>query len=201
MTRDWIVVAGLTLAIASPLHAQHDFFSAMEYSVASPIGDSRRFGAGSWAGANWEGRWMYGPHASFGTLLGFNEFYRRESGTTTFPEGAATGDQYRHLLAIPMLFTASWYIIGQRDDPRWYIGAGAGPQYNEQLYQLGFELRRHSDWAVAFVPEVGLAFQAWYGTGGIVSLRYHLPTESGSFLGSGSQRFPYVSFSVGFGYR
>ena len=37
--------------------------------------------------------------------------------------------------------------------------------------------------------------------GGIVALRYHLPTESSAFLGSDSRRFPYLSLSVGFGYR
>jgi hypothetical protein len=173
----------------------------MEYSVAAPIGDSQRFGAGSWSGGNWEGRWLTNDHTSIGALFGFNEFYRRETGTSTFPAGAVTGDQYRHLLVIPMLVTGSWYFLGSGEDPRWYVGAGAGPQYTEQSFQLGFDLRRKSNWGAVLVPEVGLAFQAWYGTGGIVSLRYHFPTESGAFLGNPKRQFPYVSFSVGFGYR
>ena len=195
-----LAVVALPL-LATPLRAQHNFLSAMEYSVAAPIGDSQRFGPGSWSGANWEGRWLYHSRSSFGALLGFNEFYRRDIGTTTFPAGAATGDQYRHLLVIPLLATTAWYFIGNDDDPRWYIGAGAGPQYTEQSFQLGFDLRRKATWNVVLVPEIGLAFQAWYGTGGIVAVRYHLPTESAAFLGDGRRRFPYASLSVGFGYR
>lgn len=190
----------LSLFVAQPLRAQHTFLSAMEYSIAAPLGDAQRFGPGSWSGAAWEGRWMDG-RVSYGALLGFNEFYRRQSGTSTFPGGAVTGDQYRHLLVIPLLATTAWYFHGNEDDPRWYVGAGLGPQYTEQSFQLGFDYRHRSQWGLAFVPEVGLAFQAWYATGGIVSLRYHLPTESDAFLGSGKRRFPYVSLSVGLGYR
>jgi|tagenome__1003787_1003787.scaffolds.fasta_scaffold20963639_4 hypothetical protein len=196
-----IRVALLGVAVlGAPLRAQGNFLSAMEYSIAAPIGESQHFGPGSWSGANWEGRWMYRGRTSFGALLGFNEFYRRDAGTTSFPAGAVTGDQYRHLLVIPMLATAAWYT-GKYDDPRWYVGGGIGPQYTEQIFQLGFDMRRKASWGLAVVPEVGLAFQAWYGTGGIVALRYHLPTQSSPFLGSTRRRFPYVSLSMGVGYR
>ena len=202
MKRIAIVLVGLTMSTAPLIGAQeHSFLSAMEYSIAAPIGDSQRFGPGSWSGGNWEGRWMTNEQTSVGVLFGFNEFYRRATGTTSFPAGAVTGDQYLHLLVIPMLATASWYFIGNEDDPRWYVGVGAGPQYTEQSFQLNFDLRQKSSWSAVVVPEIGLAFQAWYGTGGIVSLRYHLPTESAAFLGSPRRHFPYVSLNMGFGYR
>jgi len=194
-----VALLGATLC-ASSLGAQSNFLSATEYSIAVPLGESQRFGPGSWSGANWEGRWMYRGHTSIGALFGFNEFYHRDAGTTVFPAGAATGDQYRHLLLIPMLVTAAWYT-GAYGDPRWYIGGGFGPQYTEQSFQLGIDVRRKTNWGLAVVPEVGLTFQAWYGTGGIVALRYHLPTQSSAFLGSDRRRFPYASLSVGVGYR
>lgn len=185
---------------AAPAQAQHNFLSAMEYSIAAPLGESQQFGGTSWSGANWEGRWMYRGRMSIGALIGFNEFYRRDNGTTTFPAGAVSGDQYRHLLVIPFLVTTAWYS-GKYDDPRWYVGVDVGPQLTEQSFQLGFDLRRKTNWGLAVVPEVGLAFQAWYATGGIVALRYHLPTESSAFLGSPSRHLGYVSLSMGFGYR
>ena len=83
-----VSLACLALGVlASPLRAQDEqrFLSALEYSVAAPIGDSQRFGPGSWSGAAWEGRWMYHPHTSLGVLLGFNEFYHRQSGTFNYP--------------------------------------------------------------------------------------------------------------------
>jgi hypothetical protein len=194
-----VALLGATL-VAAPLEAQTNFLSATEYSIAVPIGESQRFGPGSWSGANWEGRWMYRGHMSFGALFGFNEFYHRDNGTTLFPAGAATGDQYRHLLLIPMLVTAAWYT-GNYDDPRWYVGGGVGPQYTEQSFQLGIDVRRKANWGLAVAPEVGFTFQAWYGTGGIVALRYHLPTQSSPFLGNDRRRFPYASLSMGVGYR
>jgi hypothetical protein len=200
--------ASLLLSVAicatmpASLSAQDRYLTAAEYSVAIPIGDTHRFGPnGSWSGANWEGRWMGWPYMSVGTLIGFNEFYQRQSGTFDFPGGAATGEQYRHLLVIPALMTGARYFTASSDDPRWYVGGGAGLQYTQQSFQLGLQEKHRSTWGVVLVPEIGLAFAAWYGTGGIVSLRYHLPSPSGSFLGNGLRRFEYVSLSAGFGYR
>ena len=198
--RHGIAVLGVALTATSLQAQQHNFLTATEYSIATPLGDARRFGPDSWSGANWEVRWMYRGRTSVGLLGGFNEFYTRASGTTTFPAGAVTGDQYRHLLTIPVLLTGALYI-GRYDDPHWYVGAGIGTQYTEQSFQLGLDLRQKTNWALAVVPEVGVAFQAWYDTGGLVALRYHLPTASSAFLGSGSSRFPYVSLSMGIGYR
>jgi len=200
--RGAVTLLVLGVSLATRLHAQDRYLTAMEYSVAVPIGDTQRFDAsGSWAGANWEGRWLGWPYTSVGTLIGFNEFYQRQSGTFDFPGGAATGDQYRHLLVIPALVTGARYFTATFDDPRWYIGGGAGLQYTQQSFQLGLQEKHRSTWGVVLVPEIGLAFAAWYGTGGIVSLRYHLPTVSGSFMGNGERRFQYVSLSMGFGYR
>jgi len=197
--RHGIALLGVALS-ATSLQAQHTFLTATEYSIAMPLGDAQRFGPDSWSGANWEVRWMYRGRTSVGLLGGFNEFYTRADGTTTFPGGAVTGDQYLHLLSIPVLVTTALYI-GKYDDPRWYVGAGFGAQYTEQSLQLGLDLRQRTNWGLTVVPEVGLAFQAWYDTGGIVALRYHLPTASSAFLGSDSRHFPYVSLSLGIGYR
>ena len=190
------------VAIASPLVAQEKLLTATEYSIAMPFGDTPTYGAGSsWTGAAWEARWMSQPHTSIGTLIGFNEFHRRESGTFNFPGGAVTGDQYRDLIMIPLLVTGAWYFNSNPDDPRWYVGGGGGLQYTDQYFQLGLDQRHQRNWNAVLVPEVGLTFSAWYATGGIISLRYHLPSESAAFLGSSQRRFPYLSLSLGFGYR
>jgi hypothetical protein len=189
--------------VASPAIAQEQrLLTATEYSVAIPLGDTPTYGPGSsWTGAAYEARWMSHPHTSIGALIGFNEFHRRESGTFDFPSGAVTGDQYRDLIVIPLLVTGAWYLNSNPDDPRWYIGAGGGLQYTDQFFQIGLDQRHQRDWNAVIVPEVGLTFSAWYATGGIVSLRYHLPSESSAFLGSTQRRFPYLSLSLGFGYR
>jgi hypothetical protein len=198
--RQGLALLGVALTATSLPAQEHTFLTATEYSIATPLGDAQRFGPDSWSGANWEIRWMYRGRASVGIMGGFNEFYTRANGTTTFPAGAVTGDQYRHLLSIPVLLTGALYI-GKYDDPRWYVGAGLGTQYTEQSLQLGLDLHQKTSWGLTAVPEVGLAFQAWYDTGGIVALRYHMPTASSAFLGNGRRRFPYVSLSMGIGYR
>lgn len=188
--------------MSSPLLGQERLLTATEYSVAVPLGDTPTFGgSGSWTGANWEARWMNRASTSIGGLIGFNEFHRRESGTFDFPGGAATGDQYRDLILIPILVTGAWYFNSNPEDPRWYVGAGGGMQYTDQFFQLGIDQRHQRNWSAVFVPEIGLTFSAWYATGGILSLRYHLPSESAGFLGKDQRRFQYVSLSLGFGYR
>ena len=194
--------AMLLLPVSALPAQQHRYFSALEYSVAIPLGDTRDYiSAGSLSGGVWEMRWMDRPHTSIGALVGFNEFRRHGDGTFNFPGGAATGDRYQHLVMVPILFTGHYYLTANRDDPRWYVGGGGGPVYTQQLFRLGLHDQTESDWGFTLVPEVGLAFSAWYGTGGILSLRYHLPTNSGEFLRSGDRRFQYISLSVGLGFR
>jgi hypothetical protein len=139
------------------------------------------------------------PHTSVGFLVGFNEFQHRGR-HLHFPGGAATGDHYQHHHG-PILATGAYYCTANRDDPRLYIGGGAGTVYTQQLFRLGLHDQTETDWGFVLVPEVGLAFAAWYGTGGILSLRYHLPTNSGEFLRSDNRRFQYISLSFGLGFR
>jgi hypothetical protein len=198
-----LALAIAAAAGASPLAAQHRYLSAIEYTVAVPLGDTRDFiSRGSWVGGAWEARWMDRPHTSIGVLLGVTEFYRRKTGSFDYPNGTITGDQYRHLVTVPILATGAYYFTANRDDPRWYVGGGLGPVFSRQLFRVGLQDRTHSDWAFTVVPEVGLAFAMWHGTGGILALRYHLPTESsGLFVAGSNQRFQYISLSVGIGFR
>ena len=198
---------GAAALFALPLSAlaaqeQHRFLSAFEYSVALPIGDTRDFNSsGSLSGGAWEGRWMDRPHTSLGAFVGFNEFYKRGTGTFAFPSGAGTGNWYHHLLMVPLLATGAYYFTANRDDPRWYVGGGVGGVYMRQMFRLGLNDRSESDFGVLVVPEVGLAFAAWYGTGGILALRYHFPTNGNDFLGYPDRRFQYMSLSFGLGFR
>ena len=98
MRRGLFLSIACAVTLASPVLAQPHYISALEYSVGIPVGATHKFlPVGGWSGAAWESRWMEHPHTTIGFLLGFNEFYRRSDGTFTFPQGAATGDQYRHL--------------------------------------------------------------------------------------------------------
>jgi hypothetical protein len=198
----FISVFCMAVAIASPLQAQHRYLSALEYTAAIPLGDTRDFiSRSSWSGGAWDSRWIDRPHTSIGALIGFTEFYHRDVGTFTFPAGAVTGQLHQHLITVPVLVTGAWYFTANRDDPRWYIGGGGGLEYTEQEFQVGIDQKQRSNVNAVVMPEVGLTFSAWYGTGGVVALRYHLPTKSSEFLGSGERRFQYISLSLGLGYR
>ena len=103
--------AAVLMLPLSALPAQHRYLSALEYSVAIPLGDTRDYiSNGSFSGGVWEARWMDRPHTSIGALVGFNEFQHRGDGTFTFPGGAATGDRYQHLVMVPLLFTGAYYF-------------------------------------------------------------------------------------------
>jgi hypothetical protein len=207
MTQRSLLAAALgavaVLSVAAPLAAQpHRYFSSLQYSVAQPIGDTHDFIPDfSWSGAAWESRWMDRPHTSLGFLVGFNEFHRSKFGTENFEHGAITGDQYRYVLAAPLLFTAAWYFDTDRNNPRWYVGGGAGVEYVQQKFQIGLFDERRTNWRMVMMPEVGWMFPAWFGTGGIIALRYHLPASTPGLFNTGHQRFQFVSLSVGLGYR
>ena len=181
--------------------AQDRLLAAIQYSVAQPIGQTHDFApSASFSGLAWEWRSYVRPHTSIGVLTGFNEFQHRNGGTFDFPRGSVTGEHYRHLLVVPITVTGAWYFNSNRDDPRWYIGGGLGPRFIQQLFQLGLAEEQQDGWDFTVVPEAGLAFKMWYGTGGIVSLRYHIPLWSDRFM-AGFDRFQFVSLSFGIGLR
>ena len=198
--RRFVIVAALLVA-PGVANAQDRLLAAVGYSMAFPTGDTERYAPGtSFSGFSWEWRSYIRPHTSIGVSTGFNEFHKRNGGTFDFPRGAITGEQYRHLLVVPLLATGAWYFKGNRNDPRWYLGGGIGTRWVQQLLQLGLAERVEDGWDFVVAPEAGLAFKMWYGTGGIVSLRYQLPVHDERLL-AGFHRFQYFSLSFGIGLR
>lgn len=196
-----VVVFMAMVAVGQRAAAQPQYMSATSYSLAAPIGDTRDFvGNPSWVGLDWEARWAWRRHTSVGFLLGWTEFYKRESGTSDFPSGSATGEQYRHLLTIPALATIHWYAPNG-DQRVWFAGVGAGAMYGEQMFELGIDrVTRHS-WHFVAMPEVGTALRIDDGLMALVSLRYSLPLSAGNYIGGGGRSFQQLALRIGLGNR
>ena len=200
MMRSRLYAVAALLAGAGALPAQNTFLSVTSYEVGLPVGDTRRFVAdASWLGLSWEGRWSVGRHTLAGISLGFNDFSEHFNGTTHFPSGAATGPQYRYLVAAPLLGTGYLYPFGGRR-VRWYAGGGAGAAYVEQGFQLGtWPATRHA-WHFVVAPELGAEMRGPDGDlVGLVSLRFNAPIAAGDYVGGGTRSFRYVSLRFGIG--
>lgn len=202
MWRSTLLILALATAQARA-QGEYDYgFSTLTtWAVSVPIGDTKRFvPSASWTGITWEMRWNQTQTAT-GIELGIHDFYEQSTGTTTFGSGAATGTQFRDLLVTSLMGTARWFPMGAAGrGPS--IGVAGGGVYMQQAYQLGIRSQLiRSGVQLAVAPEVAMAVPIFPDISAVVSARYTLPTNAGGYLGGGSRRFRYLTFSVGLSER
>src|SRR3954466_1315470 len=142
------LIIGTVLAISAGTHrlscqqpaqepGEEPFTSIGSYSISFPVGDTHRFvHPVSWFGAGWEGQWPLRPETVWGVAANINDFFDATRGTTTFPQGAATGLQNRDLLLVSGTGTIR-HFLRKTTNVRPYVGIGAGGEYVQQYYQLG----------------------------------------------------------------
>ncbi len=191
--------------IASQARAQigeydYGFTSLTTWAVSMPLGDTKRFvKSPSWTGITWAMQWNREKMAT-GFEFGLHDFYDQSTGTTTFGAGAATGTQFRDLLVTTAMATARWYPFGSGRGPS--LGLAAGGMYAQQSYQLGIQSQLiRSGFQLAVAPEAAIAVPVFADIAAVFTTRYTAPASADGYLGGGSRRFRYLTFSVGFAER
>jgi hypothetical protein len=197
VTQLLVTSALIFCAAARPVSAQS--YGGWSYEWSMPMGDLEEYiDNDSWLGWSIEGRWFTSDNLAFGAQLGYYEFYTNTLGTINLPQGAISGDQYRHLFSVP--FMVGLYLYGSPGETRPYVGVSAGAYYFDQDFDIGAFSLEDTEWLFGVAPEVGLTV----GRGpGAVALhaRYHYPMNGGNFLTGDARSFQYLSVGVSMFYR
>jgi hypothetical protein len=197
--RCFVLAAAGSLALSVSVGAQErlqNFASLTSYVLSIPAGDTRDFvSTPSWFGLSWEGTWAVGRSTAAGVAFSVHDFNHSTFGTTTFPWGAATGQQTRTLLVTSAMATGRWYpLAGQTLRP--HLGLAAGILYSEESYRLGVSQTDRSAVHLAIAPEAGWQFPLVASVDGLVSARYTIPTSNGNYIG-GARSHPFATLSIG----
>jgi hypothetical protein len=189
--------AAFLAASARSAAAQHQVVG-FSYDWSLPVGDLNNFISNdSWIGMMFEGRSMRGDRMSVGAQVGYYAFYTNTSGTITAKQGAISGQQYRHLDAVPLM--ASFYVHGgQPGGARPYIGLGTGVYYLHQTLDIGVYRYTTDNWIFGVAPEIGILLPYRGYTGTTIHVRYNLPISAGSFLSGEARSLQYLTIGFGF---
>jgi hypothetical protein len=205
-TRATIAIAAL-LAITSPARAQgfgeKPFMGSFFYNMAVPAGDTRDFiDAFSWMGFTFEGDRFFSPNVSTGIILGWQEIYDQAGFQQyDFPQGAATGTTYRHLMVVPILVKGR-YWTGDTHQGRTlhpFFGAAIGTYYVRQTLDFGIWTAEESNWHFGIAPEAGIVLGQVRGAAWTLGARYNLPVASGKYLFGEKASWAYWSLGIGIG--
>ena len=198
----------LSLALlASPAPAQgfgdKPYMGSFFYNTAAPAGYTRDFiNAYSWLGFTFEGDRFFSPNVSTGIVLGWQEIYDQTGFQQyDFPQGAATGTSYRHLMIVPILVKGR-YWTGETHQGRTlhpFVGAAIGTYYVRQTVDFGIYTAEESNWHFGLAPEGGVVLGRTRGAAWTLLARYNYPFKSGNYINGESRSFPYWSFGVGIG--
>ena len=180
--------------------AQARSMGGWSYEWSMPMGDLKDYiDNDSWLGFNLEGRWFLSDNLAFGAQVGYHEFYVNTVGTINLPQGAISGDQYRHLFSVP--FLAGLFLYGgSAGETRPYLGVTVGAYYFDQDFDIGAFTLEDTEWLFGAAPEVGILIGRGPGAVGLHA-RYHYPMSGGNFLTGDARSFQYLSVGLSMHYR
>lgn len=202
--RNAVLVAALVVAGASPALAQRNQLG-ISYDWSMPMGDMKDFADNdSWMGFTADYRMSNGRNMTFGGLLGYYEFYQNipagaAGSQVNFPQGAISGQQYRHVFSIPIMLSAQMFLGDALHKTRPFIGLNGGVEYLKQTADIGIYTMNTDAWVVAGMPEVGLMFTTSNRTQVNLHARYYFPLSSDALVSSGGTGASFQHLSVGIG--
>jgi hypothetical protein len=208
-TTMWFAAATLAaLALASlPARAQgfgdKPYMGSFFWNTAQPAGYANDFiGAFSWLGFTFEGDRFYSPNFSTGIVLGWQELYDQTGFQQyNFPQGAATGTTYRHLMIVPILVKAR-YWTGETHQGRTmhpFFGAAIGTYYIRQTLDFGIYTAEESNWHFGLAPEAGIVMGQVRGAAWTLLARYNYAVKAGEYLDGKKPAWAYWQFGIGIG--
>ena len=202
-----VLVAALTVIAAAPAAAQRTSVGA-SYDFSLPMGDLKTYADNdSWLGFTLDIRSQGSGNSNltFGGLFGYYEFYNMySSGSTVFPRGAISGQQYHHVFSMPIMLGATYWAGragGYHQGPRLFLGLNAGVTYLKQTTDIGIYSVTNDAWVVAAMPELGIALPTTGRTQANLHVRYHFPFSSSSLYSGGSSGATMQYLSIGLGFN
>lgn len=197
----FLAPAAVALALATPgvaaAQTSRGAWGGWSYEWGMPIGDLDEYiGNDSWVGFSLQGRTFVRERWAVGGFIGYNVFYENTNETIVLPRGALSGDQYRHLSAVPIMIGVYRHMLqGQR----LYVGINGGVYYFYQMMDIGIMSISTNEWLWGFAPEAGLVLAARGRTAVALQARYHYPIPGGDGFLSGQERsFQFLSIGIAF---
>jgi hypothetical protein len=147
-----------------------------QYTLSIPLGNTSDFiGKSSFRGGTFDYKFHIHDAASIGASLGWYTFFeKQEPGTYTIREETLTltGNQYRYVNSIPILFTGN-YFLGNASRYTPFVGVGIGTTYNAYRLEMGMYTLEVDTWHFTLAPELGVRVKVADGLSTYFSARYH----------------------------
>ena len=172
--------------------AQESFFS-IQYSMGFASGDLKDFNSSaSFRGMGFEYKYLMQPAIGVGVETGYNLFYdRMDYATYTRGTQSLSGIQYRYTHAVPVLFTADYYL---KPDTQYnpFVGLGIGTLYTYRDLDMGMFTMESDAWQFALRPEVGVMINT-NSVNMIIAAKYFSGFKAGDTEGQ-----QYFTINIGF---
>jgi hypothetical protein len=194
-----IAPAALLLAAAPQVSTAQarGAYGGWAYEWSLPMGDLKDFVSNdSWVGFTAQGRRFVSEGFAVGGFIGYTSFYTNTSDVIELPQGALSGDQYRHVGIMPIM-VGFYKHLGSGGHPQPYLGLNLGAYYFYQMLDIGIFTTNTHEWLFGVAPELGVVLGVRGRTAMALQVRYHYPVSGGQFLSGSERSFQFVS--VGFG--
>ena len=173
-------------------------FGGFAYEWSLPMGDMKEFvGNDSWVGFTAQGRRFLSQSFAIGGLIGYTSMYENTTDAIELPQGAISGDQYRHVGVMPVM-VGFFKHFGSGGHPQLYVGLNIGAYYFYQMLDVGIFTTNDNNWIFGGAPEVGMVLGVRGHTAIALQARYHYPMSAGEFLSGEARSFQYLSVGLSF---
>jgi len=191
------LAAVLLAASARPAVAQKVIGWSYDWSM--PMGDLKDYTDNdSWLGFGLDLRTFTNERVSVGLQVGYYEFYNNTTDLITLPSGAISGEQYRNVIAVPIMLGVAVHGGHSGSGARPYIGVNAGVYYFHQRLDIGTITTDTDNWVFGVAPEAGIRLPVRSNVGTVLHVRYNYPISGGTFLNGEARSFQYLSVGIGF---
>ena len=197
----WVFL--FVLLVSASVSAQDRGFASVNWSIGFPTGRTAEFldSKVSLSGFTFDFRRYLDDDFSVGLSLGWNYWSLMTGETIWLNQGAVSGTQIRYINAFPLLVNAHYYLGGNRNELRPFLGINTGAYYMLQRLDIGVVSLDNDTWHFALSPEVGVLIPVDRGTTVTLTARFNYAADSGTTLGgSETNTYSWVSLNVGLGW-
>ncbi len=157
----------------APVMAQENI-SSLQYSMGFSMGDFGDFiGRASFRGATFDYTRKLNLNVGVGFEIAWNVFYEDlDYDTYTVETSSISGKQYRYCSAVPILFTANYYLKPtELLTP--FAGLGIGTMYTGNELDMGVYAWTEDEWHFVLRPEIGVLVHMSPSTEFFISGKYY----------------------------
>ena len=191
------LVCIMLLSFSTQALSQDSWYGAFTYQVSFPTGDSKDFTSPvSFRGVGLDYRTFVQSNTTAGFFLGWNVFHERTTETFSTQNIAVWGTQDRYINAFPIMANVHYYL-GQKGEPRPYIGLNAGGFVVLQRFAVGIVSLSNDTWEWGLAPEAGVIARIDRDHAVIINGKFNW-AFNGETYGNKDFNLTYFGLNVGF---